>query len=133
MIAPKVFTILNCGTAYDGSEKDVIAELNRDKLVKTPDHEWLMNPGPGTLAGAKRTDLARAFTAVRTSPLGAVPVVGVADAVDKGGRSCGKRGFRLGDGSRRRADPHDVEENPSRQNQYGRLEPRSDSQHSDSE
>jgi len=84
MSTPKVFTILNCGTAYDGSEKDVIAELNRSKLVKTPDHEWLMNPGPGTLAAAKRTDVARVFTAVRTSPLGAVPGVGIANAADKG-------------------------------------------------
>ena len=85
MSSPKVFTVLNCGTAYDASNKDVIAELNRSKLAGKEGTDWTLNPGPGTLAAAKQTDVARVFTAVRASPLGAFPGVGIADAVDKGG------------------------------------------------
>jgi hypothetical protein len=96
MPTPKVFTILNCGTAYDSSNKDVIAELNRSKLAGTPGIDWMLNPGPGTLAAAKRTDLAQVFTAVRASPLGAVPGVGIANAVDKGGEVAASAFFGWG-------------------------------------
>lgn len=92
----RVFTILNCGTAYDGSEKDVIAEPSRSKLAGIPGIDWILNPGPGTLAAAKRIDVARAFTAVSASPLGAVPVVGIADAVDKGGEVAASAAFGWG-------------------------------------
>jgi hypothetical protein len=50
---PRVFTILNCGTDYDESRKDVIAVLRREKLGGHEMKDWILNPGPGTADAAK--------------------------------------------------------------------------------